>query len=118
MLLKVYVLDDESDICQIFKENFTTSEIEIHTFVDPKYLLEAINRAPPDLIFLDYRLPNTNGVEVAKLITSSTPIILLSGDLDVTVSPRFHKKFNKQPFPWIEIEHYLNEQLNWKKNAS
>ena len=111
MPIKVYMLDDEPDICQIFKDNFSTTHIEIETFVDPKSLLEAIETAPPDLIFFDYRLPNTNGVEVAKSVKIKVPKALLTGDLEVTTTDVFEKKFNKQPFPWVEIENYLSEHL-------
>ena len=114
MPLKVYMLDDEPDICQIFKDNFSTVDITIHTFNDPKKFLEAIHADPPDLLFFDYRLPNTNGVEVARAIKIKIPMALLTGDLEVTSVEIFEKKFNKQPFPWIEIESYLTSHLNKK----
>ena len=114
MPLKVYILDDEPDICQVFKENFSTSDIGIQTFVDPKTLLEAIRTSPPDLIFLDYRLPNTTGDEVAKSIKILIPMALLTGDFEVNAITNFEKKFHKQPFPWDEIENYLRDHLEKK----
>lgn len=116
MPLKVYILDDEPDICQVFKDNFTTSDIEIQTFVDPKNLLEAIRLTPPDLIFMDYRLIRTTGDEVAKSIKILIPMALITGDLEVKDLSKFEKKFNKQPFPWTEIENYLKDHLNRKSS--
>ena len=114
MTLKVYILDDEPDICQVFKENFTTTNIDIQTFVDPQTLLETIRVSPPDLIFLDYRLPNTTGADVAKSIKILIPMALLTGDFEAPVVKNFEKRFNKQPFPWDEIEKYLRDHLEKK----
>lgn len=109
MPLKVYYLDDEPDICDVFKENFSTSDISISTFTSPKEALDAIHQAPPDLIFLDYRLPNITGDRLAESIKISVPIVLLTGDLGIESSFNFDKIYSKQPFPWDEIESYLKE---------
>lgn len=114
MSLKVYYLDDEPDICDVFKENFATSEIEITTFCEAEPALAAIHKSPPDLIFLDYRIHSTNGDVVAQQIKVKVPLILLTGDLRVTTQTVFDKMYSKQPFPWDEIEIFLREHLELK----
>jgi len=37
--------------------------------------LELVSKAPPDLIVMDYRMPDLNGVDVAKQIASTSPEI-------------------------------------------
>lgn len=104
MAIRIFYLDDEVDLCEVFKDNFQTAEIDISVFSDPAQAIAAVVASPPDLFFVDFRLPGMTGEDVAKRVGPSVPVILLSGDIDVTTSDIFHKKLPKQPYPFQEIE--------------
>jgi DNA-binding response OmpR family regulator len=107
MSLKILYIDDEQDLCQMFEDNFGMSnDVTIDTFTDPEKGLSALPSIEPDLIFLDYRLPNTTGVEIANRIQAKIPIALVTGELGMKLQPPFIRIFWK-PFDFEEIEKFI-----------
>lgn len=107
MPLKIVYLDDEPDLCQIFEDGFgTMSGVEIQTFVDPEIALTAIEANLPDLIFVDYRLPKTNGVAVARRISPQVPIVLITGDLTMDLQAPSIRIFTK-PYDFEEMKAFI-----------
>jgi DNA-binding response OmpR family regulator len=106
VLFRVYYLDDEPDLLEMFADTFGSAEVEVTTFTDPKKAVEAIQSRPPDLLFLDYRLPNTTGDKVALLLDPKIPKALITGDLTVNVEAKFEVKFEK-PIPIEKVEKFI-----------
>lgn len=79
----VYYLDDEKDLLEIFSDTFSSPDIEIVTFHEPRLFLEAVRANRPELVFLDYRLPRCTGDEIAQLLDDEIPKFLLTGEIDV-----------------------------------
>lgn len=88
-VLKVYYIDDEPDLLEIFKDTFETDWCFIETFKDPLSALKLIHQCPPDLIFLDLRMPGMTGMEIGSKIDIQIPKFLITGDLTVASSPHF-----------------------------
>lgn len=116
MSLNIVYIDDEEGLCEAFVDNFATNDILIRTFVDPEKGLQEITNHPPDLVFLDYRLPNTTGDVVAQKISREIPIAVISGDLNAKPHERFLKFFSK-PFDFAEIEAFIQSYVDRKKVA-
>ncbi|MCX6125906.1 MAG: response regulator [Proteobacteria bacterium] len=114
MPLRIVYIDDESDLCQVFVDNFASDDIQILTFTDPVEAVRFIANDVPDLVFIDYRLPKTTGIEIAKLIATSIPKVLISGDLALNPSPEFVRTFGK-PFNFTEIEAFIQGYVDKKK---
>lgn len=108
MPFKIFYLDDEPDLLLIFEDSFSSPDLEITTFTDPDMAIKAIKQAPPDLLVLDYRMPNTNGDEVAKSIDASIPKILITGDLHIVPEATFLQVFRK-PYDLIELRTYFEQ---------
>lgn len=89
MAIKVYYVDDEPQICELFEELFSSSEVEVVTFTDSLLALEAILQSPPDILFTDYRMPGLNGVELAKKTDPSLKKILISGENNIMSEFKF-----------------------------
>ena len=100
----------------LFVDDFATNDVHIRAFVDPETAIREIIREPPDLVFLDYRLPNTTGDEVAMKIDGAIPRALISGDLRVQPSQSFVKIFSK-PYDSDEMGAFIQSYVTKKKVA-
>ena len=95
MGIKVFYVDDEAGICELFEELFSNDEVTVVTFTDPFLALEAILQSPPDILFTDYRMPGLNGVELAKRTDPMLKKILISGENNVVTDFKFDAVLTK-----------------------
>lgn len=110
MALKVYYLDDETELLELVQDILSGPELEICTFATVESLLEAVKEAEPDLFVLDYRIPGTTGVEVAQLLPACIPKVLMTGELEVPENNHFVACFAK-PFAVEELQSYISELM-------
>ena len=83
MKQKVLVVEDDKDIQEIIEYNFTREGYEVITCSDGEDALDLIRHEIPDLVILDWMLPNLSGSEILRQVRSSkkirkTPIIMLT----------------------------------------
>ncbi len=108
MPLKIVYVDDEPDLCEMFADLFNSPDTLVTTFSDPELAITEIRKNPPDLIFLDYRLPKTNGDRVALALGNTVPKVLVTGDVAVKTEYPFVKHFAK-PYTRAEIAQFISE---------
>lgn len=108
MSIRIIYIDDELGLCQMFEDNFSSDEILVETYTDPMEGIAAVNRNPPDLVLLDYRLPNCLGDRLAEKIPDHIKVALITGDLHIQVSSRIMRTFRK-PFDFSEMEKFFSE---------
>jgi len=111
---KIYYLDDEVDLLDIFVDTFSSDDVHITTFTSAAEFLSAIRTNLPDLIFLDYKLPGTTGLEVARLVDPTIPKALISGDMSLSFDSIFHYFFEK-PMKASAVAEYIN---SFKRNSA
>lgn len=114
MPLNVYYLDDEKDLLENFYDLFSSDTIKITIFSDPKTALEAIEQNPPDLLFVDYRLPGTTGDQVAAKVKTKIPTALITGDMQINSDFPFVRIFEK-PVNIDVVEAFIKSYI---KNAA
>ena len=83
MKQKVLVVEDDKDIQEIIEYNFTSEGYEVITCSDGEDALDLIRHETPDLVILDWMLPNLSGSEILRQVRSSKkirkiPIIMLT----------------------------------------
>lgn len=83
MSAKIYIVEDDPDICELLQYNLEQENFDVEIFTDGKKALEAIVNATPDLVLLDLMLPSMNGLEITRIVRkdeqiSTLPIIMLT----------------------------------------
>ncbi len=116
MRLKVVYVDDEEEICQLFTEYIESDDVEVRTFSNPDIAVQELNANPPDLVFLDYRLPNTTGDQIAAQLDPALPKVLITGDLAVNLATRFVKVFFK-PIEFAELQQFVRDYASARKKS-
>jgi DNA-binding response OmpR family regulator len=80
---KILVIDDEPDAVDLIEFNLKSADYKVATADDGAAALRKARSFAPDLILLDWMLPEIDGLEVCKLLrkdpqTASIPIIMLT----------------------------------------
>jgi len=82
MANKILLIDDEVNLIDPVAYNLKQKGYDTVTAYDGKTGIEAFRREQPELVLLDWTLPDTQGVELLKLIRAEqdfTPVIMLTG---------------------------------------
>ena len=80
MAKKIYVADDEKNICFLIQNFLEKEGFEVTCFHDGESILEACENEMPDLCILDVMMPGMDGLTVCTQIRkrSHVPIIIVS----------------------------------------
>ena len=80
MSIRVLIVDDEPSILAAMAPLLRSRGYDVSTAMSGRAALDAVERDKPDLIVLDLGLPDSDGIEICRLIRdgSATPIIVLS----------------------------------------
>ncbi len=121
----IFYIDDEADLLEIFVESYASEDFDVRIFTDPQQLLAALddrtsNQILPDLILIDFRLPGTNGDQLAQEIdrklNATVPKVLITGDLRIASTARFIKVFSK-PYDPEDMQRFLDSG-EWRRSRS
>lgn len=80
---KILLIEDDQSLTELIRYNLTQEGYNVHTESDGEEGLYASQDILPDLILLDWMLPNLSGIEICRRIrrdktTKNTPIIMLT----------------------------------------
>ena len=87
MSKKILIVDDERDIIELVQYNLQKEGYVLTSAVDGTSALSALRASRPDLLILDWMIPEPNGIEVCKRIKAdpalaNIPIIMISAKGD------------------------------------
>jgi DNA-binding response OmpR family regulator len=77
----ILIVDDEKNLLKLYEKEFAEEGYRVITASSGSEALQKIQKEPFDLVILDIRMPDLNGVETLKKImesTSKVPVILNS----------------------------------------
>ena len=85
--LKVLVVDDEPDIVEILSYNLTKENFEVSKAYNGYEAVSFAMKNHPDLIIMDIRMPEMNGIEACRMIKKNEqmkniPVLFLTADND------------------------------------
>jgi DNA-binding response OmpR family regulator len=83
---KILLVDDEPEIIEICRDYLKASAFDVVTAKDGSQGLAAARREKPDLIVLDWMMPEMDGIDVCRAIRreSDVPIIMLTARVEET----------------------------------
>lgn len=81
---KLLIIEDEAPIARLLKTYLTAAGYEVHTEHRGMAALAWLEHERPDLVILDLRLPDMNGLEICRILRQrfhswSLPIVMLTG---------------------------------------
>ncbi len=87
MAKRILIIDDEPDIIKILTYRLKARGYETFSAGTGQEGVDGAHKQKPDLILLDFRLPDMEGPEIAKQIRTEealkdTPIILITASID------------------------------------
>lgn len=104
--LNVVCIDDEQDILMVIKDNLELMVSQVATYTNQAEALAYIAQHPPDVVLMDYRMPDRDGVALARAIRPKVPVIMVSGDVDFRLEEPFIGFFQK-PLDFAKLEQFL-----------
>lgn len=79
---RILYVDDDKDMLLLIKAVLEENpDLEVNTYTSPILALAQISSAPPDLIILDYQIPEMKGTEIMQQIYSmdiDVPIVFFT----------------------------------------
>ena len=76
---KVLVVDDEENLCLLYREELESEGYRVKTAPDCVSALRILEEDPPDVVVMDIRMPRTDGIEAMGRMLSrrnELPVIL------------------------------------------
>ena len=110
MTINIYYLDDQAELCAVFKEYIECDEISVSIFTESSEAISKCIDEPPDMIFIDYRLSDTTGETVAQTLDVSIPKILVTGELLAPETSSFLNIINK-PYRLSELKKIIQHHF-------
>lgn len=82
-LSRILIVEDDPSLVELLRYNLETEGYDVSVARDGEDGLEAIDTQDPDLVVLDWMLPNMSGIEICRQMrqrtaTRSTPVIMLT----------------------------------------
>lgn len=80
---RILIVEDETAVVTLLRYNLEHEGFEVEAVSDGEEALVAVDENPPDLILLDWMLPQVSGIEVCRQLrrrneTKQLPIIMLT----------------------------------------
>jgi DNA-binding NtrC family response regulator len=88
---RVLVVDDEEAGCRLVKSIFTAEGFEVVVAYDGREALQRVDADRPDVLLLDVRLPELDGLQVLERVKAThpgLPVVMLTGSSDIKTAVR------------------------------
>jgi DNA-binding NtrC family response regulator len=89
MSISVLLVDDEEDFLATLAKRLTLRRFNVATATTADQAFRSLDENPIDVVVLDVRMPDTDGIKATKEIKSSHPlteVILLTGHASIEAS--------------------------------
>jgi two-component system response regulator (stage 0 sporulation protein F) len=118
--LKVLIVDDQPGVRMLLEETFKYEDCCVYTAQDGIEALKKFDEIIPDIIFIDYKMPVMNGIEVIKEISQKeydVKVVLMTAYGEITNINKIEvDDFLTKPFDIQDAKDILHKLFAVKKN--
>ncbi len=123
---KVLVVDDEQDIVEILSYNLSKQNLEVMRAYSGKECVAIAKQFQPDLIVMDIRMPDVNGIEACRILKhddelKNIPILFLTADTDaytaMSAMTAGGNHYVTKPIPIVTLTEIIKSMFDLKKIA-
>ena len=86
MQIRILVVDDQQDICDVLRIHLSREGYEVTTCTDPTKVMELLRASDYHLVILDIAMPDMSGIQVLEQIRkedSDIAVIMATGQASV-----------------------------------
>lgn len=112
----ILIVDDQKGVRRLLEELFKKDDWDVHMASDGKEAIEQVEKFLPDIILMDMKMPNMNGLEASQKILqkySKVNIIMMTayGEMEVVKKALDAgvKKCITKPFDIMNLRNMVNE---------
>src|ERR687885_57635 len=105
---RILVVDDEPDVCMVYRIVLKDAGYECIPYTDPVKALQQFRPNYYDLILLDIKMPVLNGFELCKKIIELDRTVNI---VFITASEEYYEKFRSQHFPELGKINYIQKPI-------
>jgi two-component system response regulator (stage 0 sporulation protein F) len=113
---KILIVDDQKGVRRLLEELFKKDGWEVQLAADGKEAVERAEEFLPDIILMDMKMPNMNGLEASRIILekiSELDIIMMTayGEMDIVKEALDTgvKRCITKPFDIINLRDTINQ---------
>ncbi len=121
VMKKILIVDDQKGVRRLLEELFKKDGWEVQLAADGKEAIQRADEFLPDIILMDMKMPNMNGLEASRIILnniSNLDIIMMTayGEMDVVKEALDVgvKKCITKPFDIINLRDTVNQMAAGK----
>jgi DNA-binding response OmpR family regulator len=114
----ILVIDDEVEICSFLEDVLTPAGYTVYTANRPEEGLKKVEQLRPDVVLLDLKLPDMNGVEVlrrVKAFDDTIAVIMMTGfgTMESAIAAMRLGAFDyvTKPFDLAHLRNLINDAL-------
>ncbi|HHV15954.1 MAG TPA: response regulator [Gelria sp.] len=118
---KILIVDDQKGVRRLLEELFKKDGWEVELAADGKEAVERADKFLPDIILMDMKMPNMNGLEASQIILkkyNNLDIIMMTayGEMDVVKEALDAgvKRCITKPFDIIDLRNTVNQMATGK----
>ena len=89
---RILFLDDDKDFLKLVSRRLSADGYEVEAHTDIAKAVEFIRQGKVDVAFVDFKMPELNGIEVIGSIrefNSKIPLVLLTGHADTAIMEKY-----------------------------
>lgn len=116
----ILVVDDNVDNIAVLEELLKEFDYDFNSINDPTIILDVLEYQMPDLILLDYFMPEQDGLQTLKILKNKPeyakiPVVVLTADTEKETLSNFFKEgavdFLHKPINHIELKARISSTL-------
>lgn len=127
-LIKVLLVDDEVEFLELLEKRLGKRQIAVRCATSGEEAIEIVRTDPPDVVVLDVKMPNMDGLEALRRIKAISPqleVIMLTGHANLEAASRGMElgafDFMVKPVTINElltklVDAYRNKQMRARRN--